>query len=82
MDKISKEATLHYFASLFSEGQLLKERICSWRSKFFPLRVDSILKSYAHPEKQIGIHASLCNIFQKRPGRLLEQGNLLGLIKK
>ena len=25
---------------LLNEGQLLKERICSWRSKFFLLRVD------------------------------------------
>ena len=28
---------LHFFCS---GGQLLKERICSTRSKFFPLRVD------------------------------------------
>ena len=27
-------------------GQLLKERICSSRSKFFPLRVDPISDSY------------------------------------
>ena len=26
--------------ALFERGQLLKERICSFRSKFFPLRVD------------------------------------------
>ena len=28
------------FASLLSRGQLLKQIICSSRSKFFPLRVD------------------------------------------
>ena len=32
------------FASLLNTGQLLKERICSPRSKFFPLRVDHILE--------------------------------------
>ena len=30
------------FFSIFCEGQLSKERICSSRSKFFPLRVDPI----------------------------------------
>ena len=33
-------------AMLLNRGQLLKERICSYRSKFFPVRVDPILKSY------------------------------------
>ena len=39
-----EEATLLSFVSLLSRGQLLKERICSYRSKFFPLRVDPIPK--------------------------------------
>ena len=30
------------FAAILNCGQLLKERICSHRSKFFPLRVDPI----------------------------------------
>ena len=32
------------FATHLIRGQLLKKRICSPRSKFFPLRVDPILK--------------------------------------
>ena len=39
---LAKEANLLFH----SRGQLLKERICSLRSKFFPLRVDPIAKSY------------------------------------
>ena len=35
---------LLYFASLLNRGHLSKERICSSRSKFFPLRVDPIFK--------------------------------------
>lgn len=33
-------------------GQLLKERICSLRGKFFPLAVDPILKGCFHAGKQ------------------------------
>ena len=33
-------------ASLLNGSQILKERICSSRSKFFPLRVDSTVESY------------------------------------
>ena len=37
----------------FSVGvKLLKERICSSRSKFFPLRVDPISNSFANQEKK------------------------------
>ena len=32
-----------YFASFLNGGQLLKNRICSCRSKFFPLGADPIL---------------------------------------
>ena len=32
------------YALLFNLGQLLKERICSKRSKFFPLRVEARLE--------------------------------------
>ena len=40
MQALSWEATLPFFASLLNGDRLLKKRICSWRSKFFPLRVD------------------------------------------
>ena len=33
-------------------GLLLKEKICSYRSKFFPLRVDPIFKRLYFPGKQ------------------------------
>ena len=44
MGILSEEATL--FAFLLSMDQLIKERICFSRSKFFPLRVDPILNKY------------------------------------
>ena len=45
------------FASIFSGGQLLKERICSSRSKFFYLKVDPF-EGFHHQQKQMGIHKS------------------------
>ena len=36
------------------EGQLLKKRICSYRSKFSPLRVDPILGKLHFPGQQTG----------------------------
>ena len=35
-------------------GHLIKERICSHQSKFFPLRVDLIFGSLFPPGKQTG----------------------------
>ena len=46
------------FAFFFNRGQLLKERICSSRSKFFPLRVDLLLKGFRCLWKQSGSHKS------------------------
>ena len=46
------------FASLLNGGQLLKERICSCGSKFFPLREDPIFAGHYHPGTQIGSHKS------------------------
>ena len=52
---ISGEATLIFiFASHLISGQLLKKRICSPRSKFFPLREDPILTGLNCPGKQTG----------------------------
>ena len=57
MSTLSGEATLIFiFASYLIRGLLLKERICSPRSKFFPLRADPILKGLHCPEKQTGSH--------------------------
>ena len=46
------------FASHLIRGQLLKERICFPRSKFFPVRVDLILKGLHCPGKGTGSHRS------------------------
>ena len=56
MGTLSGEATLSFFSVAFPAncGQLLKERICSHWSKFFPLRVDSILGRLHLPGKQTG----------------------------
>ena len=41
---------------LSEKGELLKERICSSRSKFFSLRVDSFLERFCYPGKQARSH--------------------------
>ena len=40
------------FACLGNGGQLLKERICSLRSKFFPLLVDHLLEGFVNQESK------------------------------
>ena len=40
------------FASLLNWGQLLMKRICSLRSKFFPLRADPNLEGLPYLGKQ------------------------------
>ena len=47
----------NFYASLLSWGQLLKERICSSRSKFF-----TSFQRLLYPEKQPGTHSSIYNI--------------------
>ena len=42
------------FVSLLNGIQLLKERICSCRSKCLPLRADSLLEEFPHSKKQTG----------------------------
>ena len=51
MGILSGEATLFIFLIM---GQLLEERICSFRSKFFPLRVALFLEWLSCPGRQIG----------------------------
>ena len=60
MYTLLREATLPFpfCASLLSKGQLLKERICSIRSKFFPLTVDPILELLCLPGRQSECHYS------------------------
>ena len=41
-----------FFASFLTKGKLLKERICSSRSKFFLLKVDPISESYLIKRKR------------------------------
>ena len=48
--------SLSFLPPTTSRGQLLKKRICSSRSKFFPLREDPILRRLRPPGKQTGSH--------------------------
>ena len=41
---LRENTSIYYFASLLSDSQVLKERICSLWSKFFRLRVDPIME--------------------------------------
>ena len=78
---------IYYFASFHSRSQTLKERICSSRSKFFPLRVD-ISKSYLiQRSKQEFIQSNISLIFVKRQGALIRAGvfiriNMIGCATK
>ena len=58
------------FASLLSRGQLLKRRICSSKSKFFPLRSDFFQKPLHHSEKQTEVHINYSILFaEERQGK-------------
>ena len=41
-----------HFSSLGKEGQVLKKRICSRKSKFFVLRIDTNMEELRHPRKK------------------------------
>ena len=45
-------SALFIFTSLLNMGQLLKERICSSRSKFFSLRIDPLQQGFATLENK------------------------------
>ena len=67
------------FASLFSRGQLLMEIICSFGSKFFPLRVDSI-KELHPPSNEANkefIHIHLTSFFRKEAGVFIRAGTFI-----
>ena len=49
-------SVIYNFPSLLKRGLLSKERICSHRSKFFPLRVDPFLGRLRPAGKQTGSH--------------------------
>ena len=51
-------SVIFIFVSIFNMGQLLKEMICSLRSKFFPLGVDPILEELCCPGNQTSSHES------------------------
>ena len=53
-----RNSAIFIFSSLINIGQLLKEIICSSRSKFFPLRVDPFLGGLCPPGKRTGNHGS------------------------
>ena len=47
-----------FLSSHLIGGQLLRVRICSRGSKFFPLRVDRLLEGFRPSDKQTGSHLS------------------------
>ena len=49
-------SVIFIIASYINWGQLINERICSHRSKFFPLRVDPFMGRPRPPEKETGSH--------------------------
>ena len=52
--------------------QLLKERICSSKCKFFPFRVDPMSKSYSiQRSKQVYMHENIALFWEKRQVHLL-----------
>ena len=54
------------FCLHFHKGLLLKERICSSRSKFFPLGVDSYIKELHHLMKQQEIMQVNITLFSEK----------------
>ena len=76
----SGEATLILvFAANLIRGQLLKKRICSRRSKFFPFKVNPILGRLRPLGKQTGSHENylpLKNIAEKVGGVPIHLKNL------
>ena len=74
MGTLSGESNSFFiFVSHLSRGQLLKKRVCSRRSKFFPLRVDDIMKGLHWSGKQTGRYRSYfpCKHDKNRGGELL-----------
>ena len=70
-----EEAILSFLASLHNKDQLLKERICSCRSKFFPSRVDPISKSYlTYKSKQKFKQVNKTFFLEKRQGAFITAG--------
>ena len=65
MDILSWEETVNFiFASFFHMGLLINERICSCRSKFFPLQVDFPLEGVCYPGKETGSHESCFPLYK------------------
>ena len=46
-----------------NRGQLLKVRICSYGSKFFPVREDHFLEAFCGPGSHIGCHINYFSLF-------------------
>ena len=68
MDILSGEATYtrSFFVSLLNEGQLLKKIICSPRSKFLPLRADTLEGCRSLPSEPATFVQRLPNVFHGR----------------
>ena len=62
MGKLSGEATVIYIFVSLLQGLLSRERICSYWSKFFLLRVDPSLKGLCQLGKQTGSTVKILKI--------------------
>ena len=49
------------FVFILKGDQLLRERICSSRSKFFPFRVDSFLRGFSSKEAKQEVTKVFCS---------------------
>ena len=76
-------SAIFILASIFNVGQLIKERICSTRSKFFPLRVDLIFKRLQPPGWKQKVGNKICflckNYRKKHGGALIHLNHSLGV---
>ena len=51
-----RNSVIFIVASQLNCSHFMKERICSYQSKFIPLRVNPILERLSPPDKQTGSH--------------------------
>ena len=68
INKVNGIATRGSNSAIFNfvflnRGQILKERICSYRSKFLPVRVDPFLEAFCGQGSYIGCHINYFPLF-------------------
>ena len=83
MGILSQESNsfIFIFASQLIRGQFLKKRICSPKSKFFPLRVDPIWKGLHCPGRQTGSHKNCFLLLKGQKNMLVYPFTLISGLK-